>query len=321
MATSGVYYNKWTAFDIIHQALYIIGVLAAGETASSRELEISKRTLNSMIKAWESAGTRLFSKEEATLFLTASQYKYILGSPLSAADTTSYAHATEQYYSTTLTSDKPIGTTVLDVTSTSDMTANDFIGIVLEGAAMQWSTILNIVSPLQVEISDPLTAAVTNGSFVYNYTDKIQKPLNAYECRRQNNSFIDTPMWQLSHKEYNELPNKTIASTPVNFHYQPKRGYGLLYIWPASNSDSLYRINFTYDRQFQIFDSTLDNQDFPDEWSEAIIYQLACRLAFPFGKRQMLEELEPIADKYLDAMKNFDNEWGSIELRPDTIGE
>jgi hypothetical protein len=73
---------------------------------------------------------------------------------------------------------------------------------------------------------------------------------------------------------------------------------------------------FTYDRQIEIFENTLDKQDFPNEWSEAIVYQLAVRLAPRYGKIDKLTILKPIADELLKKMESFDDEWGSIYLQP-----
>jgi len=312
------FYNNFSAYDIIRQAFQIIGVIGtmSTETIDDGDIKVALDALNAMIKALEANGTRLFQKNEATLFLNAGQNRFILGDTVDGSDVTIYAHATENFNTTQLTAVAAIGTTIIAVDTSSEVSVNDFIAVVVNGNNYQWSTVKSKPDTTHIELNDALTTAASNNAYVYSYTYKIEKPLNVYEGRRQNTSLIDTPMWLMSHKQWTEQPNKLVQSTPVSLNYQPKSTFGYLYIWPTASTDAEYKVNFTYDRQIEIFENTLDKQDFPNEWSEAIIYQLAVRLAPRYGKLTTLDRLKPLADELLKKMEGFDNESGSVYVQP-----
>ena len=105
------------------------------------------------------------------------------------------------------------------------------------------------------------------------------------DARREQGSGVNAQeieMIQMGRIDYLNLPNKNTSGTPVQFYYDPKIDFGTMFIWPAPTStDDLMR--FTYYRPLEVFADSEDAPDFPNEWIEALVYNLAVRLAPRFG--------------------------------------
>jgi hypothetical protein len=78
MARSGKYIYNVTAGDIITEALGLIGVYSPGESIDASESADALRTLNMMLKAWQSK-VGLWLNKELFLFLQDATFKYAIG--------------------------------------------------------------------------------------------------------------------------------------------------------------------------------------------------------------------------------------------------
>src|SRR3982751_5477022 len=125
MATSGLYISSQNRDTIISSALRKLGAVASGETPGSDMVSDANSALNAMVKHWQGAGLHIWTTGEAMLFLQADQARYTLSS-------TSTDHATETFYQTDISADEASGQTVISLTDTSNITAADYIGIVLD---------------------------------------------------------------------------------------------------------------------------------------------------------------------------------------------
>ncbi len=128
MSTSGSYSHTRNRDQIIGDALRKIGAIASGETPDSQTVDDAAAALNGMVRHWQGIGIHIWTMAEATLFLQADQVQYTLSS-------TSTDHCTESYVQTTLTADKATSSTALPLTSTTGMTAADYIGIQVDDDA------------------------------------------------------------------------------------------------------------------------------------------------------------------------------------------
>lgn len=102
---------------------------------------------------------------------------------------------------------------------------------------------------------------------------------------RRRTSSIDTPMNELAREEYHDLPTKSATGTPVSWYFDPQRSTRTLYVWPTATTavaanTSLY---FTYLRVIEDIDALENDPDVPQEWLEALIYNLAAKLALAYG--------------------------------------
>jgi hypothetical protein len=81
------------------------------------------------------------------------------------------------------------------------------------------------------------------------------------------------------------LLNTESTGTPVNYTYQPRINTGTLSIWPLPTSSDVtaHTLTITYQRPFEGFTAAGETPDFPQEWQNALIYELAVVLAPEFG--------------------------------------
>ena len=130
-------------------------------------------------------------------------------------------------------------------------------------------------------------------------------------------SLYDRILNSISREEYFGLPDKTSQGQPVSYFYDPQLSTGKLHLWPSPDAID-YSLKITYSRSIEDFDTASDNPDFPQEWLEAITYNLAVRLAPMFGKDQKaLQMIAPMAAQMLQDVKMWDNENGSLSVTPD----
>jgi len=122
--------------------------------------------------------------------------------------------------------------------------------------------------------------------------------------------------------DFNNLPNSS-TGTPVAVTYQPFVNYGIVSVWPTPDASvpALSSIVLTYQKPFDYFDTGTDTADFPQEWGNALIYQLALVLSdeygLPLDDRRWLEKQ---ADKRLASALATASEDTSIFLYPHKEG-
>jgi len=320
MATSGsVDYND-TRTEIIEDAYQLIGVYGRGRTVSSEDMALGVRMFNRMIKSWQSQGLHLWAKQEGVLFITDNTGEYTLSSGSSDA----YATTWDDAVITELNGAAAASASSLTVDSTTGMAASDNIGVVLDDDTIHWTTIVSVDSSTTLTITSGLASAAADNNNVYTFTTRLNKPLRITSCRRVSGidsgattTQTEIPLVRLSNQEYFELPSKTNNGLTNHFYYRPNRDDGTLFLWPRPDDPENY-IRFTYERLLEDMDATTDNVDFPQEWLECIVYQLAVRLAVPFGREQKATALlAPIAAELLEGLKNWDSEVESVYMMPD----
>lgn len=311
MATSGSTNFNLTRNDIIKDALILLGAVGSEETVDSADIDVASRVLNSMVKAWQGQGIHLWGHQEASLFVTKGTESYSLDGTASSAD------ASNSVVTTTLSADEAAAQTVLSVTSSTGMTASDVVLIELDDGTYEDTTIVSVDSSTQITVTNALTSAAASGNNIYTFTTRMGRPLDIHSVRLRSDSGNDRILNKISREEYFGLPDKTSQGQPVSFFYDPQLTTGKLYLWP--NPDAIdYFLKMTYSRSIEDFDAAGDNPDFPQEWLEAITYNLAVRLAPMFGKDQkVLQLLVPLASQMLADVKQFDNEDSSLRVTPD----
>lgn len=148
-------------------------------------------------------------------------------------------------------------------------------------------------------------------------TKKYLKLLQA--IRRDTSSNTDVPLNLFTYENFNMLSTKTSTGAPLHVHYQPTLTAGTIYLWPLP--DTYWTANgsiiFTFQRTIQDFDSSTDEPDFPIEWAEALIYNLAVRIAPNYGlPPNDRDRLKGEAKESLELAKSFDQEEGSLFFQP-----
>jgi hypothetical protein len=308
MATSGTATFTMNLDEIIDDVLEDLGVKNPEETRTAPDTVSCKRKLNMMVKAWMKQGLHLWALSEASLFLEVGEKGYTLGA--------SGDHCTYSYVSTTLSADEALGSTVMNLTSFSGMSASDNIGIVLDDGTIHWTTIVGAPG-LTTTIASGLASAASEGAVVFAYTTKINRPQRIISAYRRNISNADTPIEVISRGDYADLSNKFTTGKPVQAFYNPQLTGGILSLWPAPDLATDV-VRFWCERPLEDFNAVADNPDFPIEWAEAICAGLAYRMGPTYGiSGQRLSELRDNAAVSLESALSYDREYVPVTFQPD----
>jgi len=302
-----------TRNNIIEQAVQKIGVVAAGEAVPAGIQESAEVQLDYLVKSWQATGAHLWSEEEGILFLQPGQVQYVLGDSASL----DRAAASElDVNNTTLSADAVATDVILTVDSEVGIDVADFIGILLDTGALFWSTVASL-APLT--INDALPSDAASGRVVWSYTTAIPKPLKIPASRRNEGGITgllgqDISMTNLGREDYYNLPEKNSVGVPVQYQYQPKIDDGLIRIWPSPSSSTTF-MKFTYWRPINVFDNSASAPDFPNEWLNALVYNLALNLMPNFAvNANAYPTVTGLASSYFNAALDWDSGTASVKF-------
>ena len=119
--------------------------------------------------------------------------------------------------------------------------------------------------------------------------------------------------------EFLSIPSPELEAVPTHYYSQPLKDTIIVNLWPLP--DTYWQTNGYLKINTHLATTTVTNGtdvlDFPDEWEEAIIYNLADRLAPTYGtpiqERALLRDQAKLA---LDEALSYSNEEGSIYFQP-----
>lgn len=304
--TSGTYTFNYNLNQIVRAAARKIGAIAAGEVLSSQAIQDFTDSLNIQVKAWDATGLHIWTEEEAILFLQPNQYSYTLGG------TTTDNAAWTTYNSTTLLAAAASGATSISVSSTTGFAASYYVGVVTNAGNISWSQESGAPSGSAITLSTGLSGMANAGNAVYVYQTQIVRPLRVVSGRRfAFNGSIDTPMIQMSRVDYRNQPNKTAPGTVTQFFYDPRGGasnQGVMWLWPAP-SDVMSCFKFTFWRPIQDFAIGANIPDLPNEWINALIWNLAYIMAPEYDcPPQRYQMIQGQAASSLDTVQGWDRE-------------
>jgi len=305
MTTSGDITYDRTGAQIAEAAarlIRIIGVDETLDTTAGGQEDQALELLNLMIKTDQSR-LGLWRRREAKLFVVPSQASYDLPGA-NACDISELAE-------TTLDATEAASQTVISVTSTTGFANSDVIGIILDDDTIHWTTIVSFVTDDTVTITTGIASQATSGNKVYVYTTAAPRPLKIKSMRREQSS-QETPMFDLSHDEYFDLPNKDSDGQSVEFYYDPQRPTGKVYLWPRPSTVA-DEINYTYLDGLEVITANTQTADYPEEWMEYLVYGLAVRLAPLYGVAVSQEVLATYT-KAEDALEGNDTESATVQF-------
>jgi hypothetical protein len=166
------------------------------------------------------------------------------------------------------------------------------------------------------------TVTLVAGTASYSLgADPAQRPLKIISARRYNTaSEIDTPLEEMDRVEYQEMPNKGSTGTVNSFFYDRRAAVsatGLIYFWPTpASADDV--VKYTFARPIQDFNVAGDDADFPQEWTQAVIWNLADQLSLDYTvSRDIRAEIRQTAAQYLAEVNWNEKELISFQLVPD----
>jgi hypothetical protein len=308
LATSNSINYSQNRNELISDALQLLGVIGAGESASANDITFCSAILNKMVKAWEAQGIHLWKESEAIIAVIPGKNKYTLAA--SNGDIIG-----DNPVETTLTASASGAT--LTLSDTTGMTAADNIVITLDDDTHHSTTIVSVDTPTQVTITSAVASVASSGNCVFTYTAAAGRPLNVNNCRYKYNNGIERAMLKMGRSEFMALPNKSMSAPCTAFYYTPQLSNGYLYVYPTP-SEPNDTLHISYQKSIQDFDGAADDPDFPQEWLEAITYNLAARVAPAYGLT--LSKVNPdilgIAQSSLANAELWDTEEGSVRIVP-----
>ena len=286
-------------------------IIGIDQTPSSGEITTGAQALNLIVKQWQgkydfAPGLKVWSRKRAYLFLNTGTSSYSLGP---TGD-----HWTTTLNQTTLDAAEAAGQTVLSVTATTGMTAADYIGIVLDSGAIQWTTIVSMVANDTVTVTTALTGAAASGNKVYWYTTKARRPLNILTASLHDSDNMDQPLRFMNLEEYQGISDKTADSDPTAIFYEAQLTNGVLYT-DFEADDVTKQIYCVFLSPIEDFDVLTDTPDYPQEWFRALKYQLAMDLAPEFG-RPIAADLKVLRDESLVIARQMHAEESRMHFEP-----
>lgn len=286
--------------EIITAAYRKMGIVPQNEPISVEDMSIGSENLNRLVKSWHSIYPSLWKYKIIYLFPKMGQYVYNLNS-------TTSDHATLSYIQTTLATNEATSSVSLDVSSASGFVNSYNIGIILDSGDIFWTTISN-VSGNTITIASGLPSAASAGNNVYVYQTKTQKPERLYSAYRLDSNNVETPILVIPRNTYLNQATKTNLGLVSQVYYDKQLTTGIVNLWQSpQDAKSILKLNVSY--PFEDFDTATDEADFPVEWLDAIIFNLAYRMSFDKQINQSKrQELKVMAFETLTDAKRYDQE-------------
>lgn len=325
MASSGSINYTQTADEIIDDAHRLIGVVPVSGSATTSEYNFAAEILNKMIKAWSGKGLNMWATEEVALIFDNDVVKYDLADKQGAGSKTGSCISTDGLVQTTFSADEASGQTILSVTDSTGMAGSDIVIIELDSGARHESTIASVDSSTQITIDDALASAASSGNYIFAYApaDEIDCPQEVRNVRLVNEDGNEIPLRVLSRQEYMNLSDKTTEGSPYAYYFDKLEGIAdisssnpVMYVYTEPDNLREY-LKYDVVKALDDVDASTDNLYFPDEWLEAITYNLAVRLTTAYGKEAKLQVLAPLARDFLDDAIREDSESTAVKFRPE----
>lgn len=317
MATSGSINYTQTAAELVKDSLILLGVAHPEEVISTSTENYCLDVLNKMVKAYVGQGIKLWGVQEAAVLFDNDTVKYTFDNKDGSGGKLGVGVLASGLVQTTFSAAEASGQTILSVTSSTGMSASDQIIIELDSGDRDETTIVSVDSATQITVTDALTGAAASGNFIYTFTgttDEIKHPEQVMNVRLRSSDGTETPMTLLSRQEYMKyVSDKDIEGRPYSYYFDKQLDNPVLYVY--SEPDNLKEhIRLDYLRTLEDIDATSDNLYFPDEWLEALTYNLAVRLSSAFGKESKLSVIAPLASQFLDDAMRADSEDDAVSF-------
>lgn len=149
-------------------------------------------------------------------------------------------------------------------------------------------------------------------------------PLKIIQAFRTPSGQAQVPLNIYTRYDFNILPtSSSTTGMPVALYYQntgDATQRGTIKLWPTPD-DSTTSITIHYQRPFTDMDNTTDDLDFPNYWTQAIIYSLAWALSPEYGIPPTDRNILAQEAKYWkDQALGYGTEEGSYYFQPDSQG-
>lgn len=104
--------------------------------------------------------------------------------------------------------------------------------------------------------------------------------------------------------DYNILPNKAASGSPSLYHVDRNAGAVTIYVWPVPTA--AYTLKLDIDRLADTVTDASETIDIPEEWTEAVMCNLALRCCNIFGAdpaRELVARAQMLEREMFDAWR------------------
>ena len=274
-----------TRDDIITGAMRKIGVVDAADGASTAEISAAATSLNALVKEWTGEGLGLWLRQTSVLFLQPGQQRYSLGATDYCVPLTSVAY-------TTLSAAGAAAATALTHNGWTDYAgalattpANPAIVLIRLSSGVMDSDVVSAATTSGLTLTTGLASAAASGARVYSFpaTSIITRPARILTAYRQDTSGNSAEVQLIGRVDYEQLSRKDSSGDPTMAHYDPSLDAGTLMVWPVENATTCDQLILVTEHYPDDFDAGSNNPQFPIEWANALIWNLAMELSFEYG--------------------------------------
>lgn len=124
----------------------------------------------------------------------------------------------------------------------------------------------------------------------------------------------ETPLAAISREDYMAIPDKTIRSRPTQYWVEKILPSPIIHFYPAAIQAYTFRYNRI--RQTQDFDELTQTPEIPVQWTEAMVAELAARLAVKYAPDRV-QMLRQEADRTFSEAESRSGERVPFIMKPD----
>lgn len=323
MATSGTVGRTVIAVDkIIEHAVRRCKLNPAIQ--SNETLQIARDNLFLLMLSLANRGLNLWCVETNYIGLMANKATYDM--PVGTIDVLNLMHSkpqrsegTDTIGGTSFQTELSGATTIVRIGLLFDViSASDTVLIQSSEDGLVWDTVQSItktdwaVDEWYWINLDPIVDAV-----FFRITTTNAITVNEFYLA---NSIADRYIDRFNRDDYLNLPNKQTLGIPTNYYYERKTNPRVtLWSVPNNNYDHLTLVRH---RQIQDIGSYTNEVELPNRWLEAIIWQLAERLAFEIKDVDpaVLSIIQPMVVRTMTDVEVEETDGASIVLTPAIAG-
>jgi hypothetical protein len=166
-------------------------------------------------------------------------------------------------------------------------------------------------SALMWDAIDPSKTAIT---------DRPLKAIQAFYRNVSTSPVIDTPVMLISKQEYLTLGSKFTQGTANSIFYDIKALFGVLWVYltPDLASQTNLQLHMVAQMPLNDLNNPGDIPDFPNEWMNCLVWNLADQLAIEYGvPMNYRTEIATRAQMYKSQLTDWDVEAASTFFQPD----
>jgi hypothetical protein len=152
-------------------------------------------------------------------------------------------------------------------------------------------------------------------------TDRPLKVIQGFYRNIQTTPHIDVPLMVVAKQDYNTLGSKFSTGATNTIFYDVKALNGLLYVFltPDTTAASNTELHIVVQLPLNDLNAALDVPDFPNEWMNVLVWNLADQLALEYGvPMNHRQEIAQRASTYKTLLTDWDVEAPSSFFTPDS---